>query len=119
MVVATRPGDTGVPRGSCSVSGEAPAHGIRRHPVIIPGTSPGHHAGCEHEEHDRAGPCPGAHAIHPPTVATPLGTVPGVACRAMRRRPDTLFTRAFVSLTLSDLAYFIGGGALIGVTRSS
>jgi MFS family permease len=34
----------------------------------------------------------------------------------MRRRPDTLFTRAFVSLTLSDLAYFIGGGALIGVT---
>src|SRR4051794_10754658 len=40
----------------------------------------------------------------------------GVACRAMRRRPDTLFTPAFVALTLSDLAYFIAGGALIGVT---
>jgi MFS family permease len=34
----------------------------------------------------------------------------------MRRRPDTLFTPAFVSLTLSDLAYSIAGGALIGVT---
>ena len=34
----------------------------------------------------------------------------------MRRRPDTLFTAAFVALTLSDLAYFMGAGALIGVT---
>jgi MFS family permease len=34
----------------------------------------------------------------------------------MRRRPDTLFTPAFVALTLSDLAYFIAAGALIGVT---
>jgi MFS family permease len=34
----------------------------------------------------------------------------------MRRRPDTLFTPAFVALTLSDLAYFVAGGALIGVT---
>jgi MFS family permease len=34
----------------------------------------------------------------------------------MRRRPGTLFTPAFVALTLSDLAYFIAGGALIGVT---
>jgi MFS family permease len=34
----------------------------------------------------------------------------------MRRRPDTLFTPAFVALTLSDLAYFLAGGALIGVT---
>ena len=34
----------------------------------------------------------------------------------MRRRPDTLFTPACVSLTLSDLAYFVGSGALIGVT---
>src|ERR1700712_4815553 len=34
----------------------------------------------------------------------------------MRRRPDTLFTPAFVALTLSDLAYFIASGALIGVT---
>src|SRR3954447_11483730 len=34
----------------------------------------------------------------------------------MRRRSDTLFTPAFVALTLSDLAYFIAGGALIGVT---
>jgi MFS family permease len=34
----------------------------------------------------------------------------------MRRRPDTLFTPAFVALTLSDLAYFIAGGVLIGVT---
>jgi MFS family permease len=35
----------------------------------------------------------------------------------MRRRPaDTLLTPAFVSLTLSDLAYFTAGGALIGVT---
>jgi MFS family permease len=34
----------------------------------------------------------------------------------MRRRPGTLFTPAFIWLTLSDLAYFIGGGALIGVT---
>jgi MFS family permease len=34
----------------------------------------------------------------------------------MRRRPDTLFTPAFVALTLSDLAYFTAGGALIGVT---
>ena len=44
------------------------------------------------------------------------GFPPGVACRAMRRRPGTLFTPAFVALTLSDLAYFIAGGALIGVT---
>jgi MFS family permease len=34
----------------------------------------------------------------------------------MRRPPDTLFTAAFVSLTLSDLAYFMAGGALIAVT---
>src|SRR3954451_7934347 len=34
----------------------------------------------------------------------------------MRRRPDTLFSPAFVALSLSDLAYFIAGGALIGVT---
>ena len=34
----------------------------------------------------------------------------------MRRRPDTLFTPSFVALTLSDLAYFVAGGALIGVT---
>jgi MFS family permease len=34
----------------------------------------------------------------------------------MRRRPDPLFTAAFVSLTVSDLAYFMAGGALIGVT---
>jgi hypothetical protein len=33
------------------------------------------------------------------------------------RRPDgSLFTAAFVALTLSDLAYFMGAGALIGVT---
>src|SRR4051794_41236563 len=35
----------------------------------------------------------------------------------MPRRSDTLFTAAFVALTLSDLAYFMAGGALIGVTR--
>ena len=34
----------------------------------------------------------------------------------MRRPPDTLFTGAFVWLTLSDLAYFMAGGALIAVT---
>jgi MFS family permease len=34
----------------------------------------------------------------------------------MRRSPDTLFTAAFVWLTVSDLAYFMAGGALIGVT---
>src|SRR4051794_41929080 len=34
----------------------------------------------------------------------------------MPHRPDTLFTAAFVALTLSDLAYFMAGGALIGVT---
>src|SRR3954453_1348788 len=34
----------------------------------------------------------------------------------MRRPPDTLFTGAFVWLTLTDLAYFMGGGALIAVT---
>src|ERR1700712_553654 len=34
----------------------------------------------------------------------------------MRRWPDPLFTAAFVSLTLSDLAYFLASGALIGVT---
>jgi MFS family permease len=34
----------------------------------------------------------------------------------MRRPPDTLFTAAFVALTLSDLAYFMAGGALIAVT---
>jgi MFS family permease len=34
----------------------------------------------------------------------------------MRRSPDPLFTGAFVSLTLSDLAYFTAGGALIGMT---
>src|SRR5215210_4091150 len=34
----------------------------------------------------------------------------------MRRRPETVFTPPFVALTLSDLAYFIAGGALIGVT---
>ena len=33
------------------------------------------------------------------------------------RQPDgSLFTAAFVALTLSDLAYFTGSGALIGVT---
>jgi MFS family permease len=34
----------------------------------------------------------------------------------MRRRSDTLFTPAFISLALSDLAYFTAGGALLGVT---
>jgi len=34
----------------------------------------------------------------------------------MQRPPDTLFTAAFVALTLSDLAYFVAGGVLIGVT---
>jgi MFS family permease len=34
----------------------------------------------------------------------------------MRRSPDPLFTPAFVALTLSDLAYFTAGGALIAVT---
>ena len=34
----------------------------------------------------------------------------------MRRSPDALLTHAFVALTLSDLAYFLAGGALIGVT---
>src|SRR5436305_13213886 len=34
----------------------------------------------------------------------------------MQRPPDTLFTAAFVALTLSDLAYFMAGGVLIGVT---
>ena len=34
----------------------------------------------------------------------------------MRRSPDTLFTAAFLLLTLSDLAYFVASGALIGVT---
>src|SRR3954466_10252833 len=34
----------------------------------------------------------------------------------MQRRRDTLFTAAFVALTLSDLAYFMAGGMLIGVT---
>jgi MFS family permease len=34
----------------------------------------------------------------------------------MQRRTDTLFTAAFVALTLSDLAYFVAGGMLIGVT---
>src|SRR4051812_33936903 len=49
-------------------------------------------------------------------VRPPPGGFPGVACRDMRRRPDTLFTPAFLALTLSDLAYFIAAGALIGVT---
>jgi MFS family permease len=34
----------------------------------------------------------------------------------MRRPSDTLFTAAFVALALSDLAYFMAGGALIAVT---
>ncbi|SDC23439.1 Predicted arabinose efflux permease, MFS family [Geodermatophilus telluris] len=34
----------------------------------------------------------------------------------MRRRPDTLFTPAFVALTVSDLAYCTATGALLGVT---
>jgi MFS family permease len=34
----------------------------------------------------------------------------------MRDRDGSLFTAAFVALTLSDLAYFTGAGALIGVT---
>jgi len=34
----------------------------------------------------------------------------------MRRASDPLFTAAFVSLTLSDLAYFMAGGMLIGAT---
>src|SRR3954452_22216214 len=34
----------------------------------------------------------------------------------MQRRRDTLFTAAFVALTLSDLAYFVAGGMLVGVT---
>jgi hypothetical protein len=33
----------------------------------------------------------------------------------MRRSPDPLFTPAFVALTLSDLAYFTAGGALMMV----
>src|SRR3954462_10539122 len=45
-----------------------------------------------------------------------MARVPGIARRAMRRRLHTLFTPAFVALTLSDLAYFIAGGALIAVT---
>jgi hypothetical protein len=32
------------------------------------------------------------------------------------RPPDTLFAAAFVALTLSDLAYFVAAGVLIGVT---
>src|SRR4051794_2402418 len=34
----------------------------------------------------------------------------------MRRSTDPLFTGAFLSLTLSDLAYFTASGALTGVT---
>jgi hypothetical protein len=34
----------------------------------------------------------------------------------MRRPPDTLFTGAFIWLSLSDLAYFMAAGALIAVT---
>src|SRR5919205_1273786 len=34
----------------------------------------------------------------------------------MQRPSDTLFTAAFVALTLSDLAYFVAGGVLIAVT---
>jgi MFS family permease len=34
----------------------------------------------------------------------------------MRDREGSLFTAAFVALTLSDLAYFMGAGVLIGVT---
>jgi MFS family permease len=34
----------------------------------------------------------------------------------MRRSADPLFTPAFVALTVSDLAYFVASGALIGVT---
>ena len=34
----------------------------------------------------------------------------------MPRRPDSVFTPAFVALTVSDLAYFTAGGALLGVT---
>src|SRR5436309_15868527 len=34
----------------------------------------------------------------------------------MQRPSDTLFTPAFIALTMSDLAYFMAGGALIGVT---
>jgi MFS family permease len=34
----------------------------------------------------------------------------------MRRWPDPLFSAAFVALSLSDLAYFMAGGALTGVT---
>src|SRR5215213_6989554 len=51
------------------------------------------------------------------------GAFPGTGRGALRvvwlamRRPDgSLFTAAFVALTLSDLAYFTGAGALIGVT---
>ena len=39
-----------------------------------------------------------------------------VAWLAMRRPDGSLFSAAFVALTLSDLAYFMGAGALIGVT---
>jgi Major Facilitator Superfamily len=39
-----------------------------------------------------------------------------VAWLAMRQPDGSLFTAAFVALTLSDLAYFTGAGALIGVT---
>src|SRR3954471_16734579 len=34
----------------------------------------------------------------------------------MQPRTDRLFTAAFISLSLSDLAYFMAGGVLIGVT---
>src|SRR4051794_15786069 len=40
----------------------------------------------------------------------------GVASAGVRGPRDPLFTAGFVYLTLSDLAYFTAGGALIGVT---
>src|SRR3954470_6392582 len=61
-------------------------------------------------------------AIQSPTAlsgAADAGRFPArsrVACARMRRSPDALLTPAFVALTLSDLAYFLAGGALIGVT---
>src|SRR4051794_30055170 len=44
------------------------------------------------------------------------GRLPRVPFAVMRRSPDPLFTAAFVSLTVSDLAYFMASGALTAVT---
>lgn len=40
----------------------------------------------------------------------------GVRCRMAQPRPESLFTRSFLFLSLADVAYFTGAGMLVTAT---